>query len=213
MFSFRVNVKAKDKEYMTAFQRAIYESVLRCCILTQRAMKIVVGKKSRAWATDIKGSGYRKTKARMDKSIRNFELATNRVGKMNWSPLYRQTKWFKNKGMMRPVRIYHVPSLPGDPPARDTGTLTSSIDYNVKAIRYITGGYRSEVLGTVGANVQNLKTNAKRGKTSTMPDYAYYLEHGTGRMKARPYLQRSLDKAKPEFAAQFVKAMKRHKIA
>lgn len=64
--------------------------------------------------------------------------------------------------------VIHVASAPGQPPAVDTGRLRASIVPKVKTI----GG---EIVGIVGTNVP----------------YAPYLEFGTSRMAARPFLRRA----------------------
>lgn len=64
----------------------------------------------------------------------------------------------------------HYPSLPGNPPAVDTGRLRQSINYEV-----INNG--GEVYGIVGT-------------TQKEPDYGKWLEYGTTRgLKPRPWLR------------------------
>jgi HK97 gp10 family phage protein len=63
----------------------------------------------------------------------------------------------------------HHPSLPGNPPAPDTGNLRNSIRYEVY-------GKGKEVYGIVGS-------------TQKEPDYAVYTEYGTTKMKPRPWLR------------------------
>lgn len=68
----------------------------------------------------------------------------------------------------------HNPSLPGNPPARDTGNLSNSIRYEVH-----TEG--KEIYGIVGS-------------TQKDPDYALYTEYGTSKMKPRPWLRPAMQK-------------------
>ena len=70
----------------------------------------------------------------------------------------------------------HHPSLPGNPPAVDTGNLKNSIRYEV----YKNG---KEVYGIVGS-------------TQKDPDYGVYLEYGTsdGRIAPRPWLRPAMQK-------------------
>lgn len=70
----------------------------------------------------------------------------------------------------------HHPSLPGNPPAVDTGNLKNSIRYEV----YKNG---KEVYGIVGS-------------TQKDPDYGVYLEYGTsdGRIAPRPWLRPAMKK-------------------
>jgi HK97 gp10 family phage protein len=68
----------------------------------------------------------------------------------------------------------HHPSLPGNPPAPDTGNLRNSIRYEVH-------DEGSEVYGIVGS-------------TQKDPDYAVYTEYGTTKMAPRPWLRPSMQK-------------------
>lgn len=65
----------------------------------------------------------------------------------------------------------HHPSLPGNPPAPDTGNLRESIRYEVH-------NDDGKVYGIVGS-------------TQKKPDYGLYLEYGTsdGRIAPRPWLR------------------------
>jgi HK97 gp10 family phage protein len=69
---------------------------------------------------------------------------------------------------VRRGRIRHRASAPGQPPASDTGTLVRSIVMDVDA---------TKLTVSVGSNVK----------------YAPYLELGTRRMKARPFLSLALE--------------------
>ena len=68
----------------------------------------------------------------------------------------------------------HHPSLPGNPPAPDTGNLRNSIRYEVH-------GEGSEVYGIVGS-------------TQKDPDYAVFTEYGTNKMAPRPWLRPAMQK-------------------
>ena len=77
----------------------------------------------------------------------------------------------------------HHPSLPGNPPAVDTGTLRRSVTYQVD---------ENELVGYVGSNLKD-------------PPYGAYLEFGTTKdgkqiIKPRPWLkpatEKSMDKIK-----------------
>jgi len=80
----------------------------------------------------------------------------------------------------RSGRTYRVPgtkktytaSSPGQPPAQATGRLRQSIKWAVNSIA-------GKLIGKVGTNL----------------DYGVMLEYGTRRMKARPWLRVSSDKA------------------
>lgn len=68
----------------------------------------------------------------------------------------------------------HHPSLPGNPPAPDTGNLRNSIRYEVN-------GSGKSVYGIVGT-------------TQKDPPYGAYLEYGTSRMAPRPWLKPAMNK-------------------
>ena len=68
----------------------------------------------------------------------------------------------------------HHPSLPGNPPAPDTGNLRESIRYEIH-------NEGKEVYGVVGS-------------TQKDPDYAVYTEYGTTRMAPRPWLRPAMEK-------------------
>ena len=70
--------------------------------------------------------------------------------------------------------IPHHPSLPGNPPARDTGNLTNSIRWEIH-------NEGKEVYGIVGSS--QLDEN-----------YAVYTEYGTTKMAPRPWLRPAMEK-------------------
>ena len=70
-------------------------------------------------------------------------------------------------------RIPHHPSIAGNPPAVDTGTLRRSITYTVD---------EKELVGYVGSVIKD-------------PSYGAYLEYGTSRMKPRPWLKPATEKS------------------
>jgi HK97 gp10 family phage protein len=72
-------------------------------------------------------------------------------------------------------RLYgkHRASIPGMPPAVDTGRLRASITHEVESV---TG----DIIGRVGTNVK----------------YSKWLEHGTSRMEPRPFLFPALEVSK-----------------
>lgn len=98
----------------------------------------------------------------------------------------------------------HHASLPGQPPARDTGTLASSIEYKIE-----TRG--NMVYGKVGSDLDLVKREfARRGGSSgtTQPDYGSYLEFGTRRMAARPWLAPTLRNVTAKITRIFQNALK-----
>lgn len=74
----------------------------------------------------------------------------------------------------------HHPSLAGNPPAPDTGTLLQSVTHSVEV------DSDDKVIGRVGSILKN-------------PDYPRYLEFGTSKMKPRPWLSASLTKCQSFF--------------
>lgn len=71
----------------------------------------------------------------------------------------------------------HHPSLPGNPPAPDTGNLRNSIRYEVH-------GKGKEVYGVVGSTQKDLDYAV----------YAVYTEYGTTKMAPRPWLRPNMQK-------------------
>ena len=69
----------------------------------------------------------------------------------------------------------HHPSIAGNPPAPDTGTLLQSVTHSVDVKD------NGSVEGYVGSILKN-------------PDYPRYLELGTSKMKPRPWLSTALAK-------------------
>ena len=69
----------------------------------------------------------------------------------------------------------HHPSIAGNPPAVDTGTLLQSITHSVD------DDGKGNAIGCVGSILKN-------------PDYPRYLEYGTSKMKPRPWLSTALIK-------------------
>jgi HK97 gp10 family phage protein len=72
----------------------------------------------------------------------------------------------------------HHPSVPGSAPAVDAGTLRMSVTHSVE----------QTATGAIG----------RVGSTITSPPYGAYLEYGTSKMSARPWLQPSLDENRAE---------------
>jgi len=78
--------------------------------------------------------------------------------------------------------IVHQASSPGDPPATDTGFLKSSIGINQEFL-----------FAEIIANT----------------NYAGFLEDGTSKMKARPYMKPSMEEAIPQVTTLFDAALRR----
>lgn len=78
----------------------------------------------------------------------------------------------------------HVPSLPGQPPNEDTGVLAGNIE-----------SLRTTVPGLLRYTVSS---NAK---------YAAFLEFGTSRMQARPYMRPALQRRKDSIIKRIAAAI------
>ena len=85
----------------------------------------------------------------------------------------------------------HHPSLPGNAPAPDTGTLMRSITHEVRE-------ENGEVVGVVGVV----------GSTLRNPDYPKFLEFGTSKMKPRPWLSTAIEKSQNFMVQAFQTIMK-----
>lgn len=82
----------------------------------------------------------------------------------------------------------HHPSLPGNAPAPDTGTLMRSVTHEVM----VEG---NEVIGLVGSTLRD-------------PDYPKFLEFGTSKMKPRPWLSTAIEKSHNFMVQAFQSIMK-----
>lgn len=78
----------------------------------------------------------------------------------------------------------HHPSLPGNAPAPDTGTLLQSVTHSIDT------EFNGDVTGEVGSTLKN-------------PPYPRYLEYGTSKMKPRPWLSAAIIKSHTFMAAMF----------
>ena len=107
----------------------------------------------------------------------------------------RRRTWYKKPGKGRKE---HRASRPGEPPAIDTGILRSSIMSEVEE----TG---MNVIGRVGPDVEYIAAKAPIG---TNVEYGYYLETGTAKMEARPFLRPSLHRTRKEVVRIFKEANK-----
>lgn len=90
---------------------------------------------------------------------------------MAHTPLNTERSYYTNNK----TKVHH-PSLPGNPPAPDSGDLRRSIRYEIHKTE-------NEVIGIVGS-------------TQKDPDYAVWMEYGTkdGRIAHRPWLRPAMNK-------------------
>jgi len=132
-----------------------------------------------------------------------FMLATKKiVTAMKKSAIYVQKITKETVGGTGSGRTYkrgskvHTASAEGEPPARDYGTLASSISYEVKVKGVVVEAF-------VGADDDKIQGK----KPMTDPEYALFLELGTSKMSPRPYLVPSLKKATPKIVSILRKAL------
>ena len=104
----------------------------------------------------------------------------------------RQAKTLMRDTVVNMEKTYgkkgHHPSLPGNAPAPDTGTLMRSVTHEVT----VEG---NEVTGLVGSIYRN-------------PDYPKFLEFGTSKMKPRPWLSTAIEKSQNFMVQAFQSIMK-----
>lgn len=82
----------------------------------------------------------------------------------------------------------HHPSVPGAYPAVDIGTLRMSVTHSVEA--------------------EGTRAVGRVGSTITDPPYGFFLEMGTSRMSARPWLLPSIDKNRDKIREMFAALVK-----
>lgn len=90
----------------------------------------------------------------------------------------------------------HKASLAGQPPAVDTGILRASIMHQIKV-------KAGSVNGMVGVDIEKLAALSSAG---TDVEYGLYLEVGTSKMAARPYLRPALKRKSRTIKRIFDKA-------
>ena len=81
------------------------------------------------------------------------------------------------------TRKTRQPSAPGEPPAIDTGILRASLIAEVTKFPF-------GVTGRVGPDISHIRENSNTG---TDVEYGLYLELGTRKMAARPFLRPALN--------------------
>ena len=114
----------------------------------------------------------------LERQARQAEADSRKFVTMSCAEVERTAKTLMRDSPTNPDVTYgkkgHHPSLPGNAPAPDKGTLLKSISHSVEV-------KNNEVVGYVGSTIQN-------------SDYPRYLEYGTSKMKPRPWLSASLIK-------------------
>ena len=97
-------------------------------------------------------------------------------------------------------KVKHVASVPGQPPAVDTGRLRASITHEV-----VTEG--SKTIARIGTSAAEI-SGKRRDKRAKKVNYAKELEFGTRHKAARPFLRPILAR-KAELLDQFVKGARK----
>lgn len=88
----------------------------------------------------------------------------------------------------------HTPAAEGEIPAVDTGTLRASIIHQTEETS-------KGVIGKVGSAIDIIQA-----KTGSDMDYGFYLEVGTKKMRARPWLRPALATTRKEITKIFKRA-------
>ena len=114
----------------------------------------------------------------LERQARQAEADSKKFVTMSCAEVERTAKTLMRDSPTNPDVTYskkgHHPSMPGNAPAPDKGTLLQSISHSVEV-------KNNEAVGYVGSTIQN-------------SDYPRYLEYGTSKMKPRPWLSASLIK-------------------
>ena len=123
----------------------------------------------------------------LEKKARQAEADSRKFVTLSCAEIERTAKTIMKETVTNPDVTYgkkgHHPSVAGEPPAPDSGTLMRSITHSVE----IKNG---EVIGSVGSIIEN-------------ENYPKYLEYGTSKMKPRPWLSASLIKCQSFMAAKW----------
>lgn len=134
----------------------------------------------------------RKFKAYLEKQEKELESKKRKFVTVACAEVERQAKTLMRDTVVDIEKSYgkkgHHPSLPGNAPAPDTGTLMRSITHEVRM-------EGREPTGVVGSTLVN-------------PDYPKYLEYGTSKMKPRPWLSAAIVKSQSFIAQAWQAIMK-----
>lgn len=131
----------------------------------------------RNWQAGFRAELTRRTRAAAILLNSRVKANISQAGTLRYSPLTKRGKASKSQ-----KTIYNFAhSAPGNPPYKQTGHLRRSIAWEVLQ--------RPGIIGRVGTNLK----------------YGRYLELGTKRLKARPYLRPGLRDATPAIRAIMLK--------
>ncbi len=102
--------------------------------------------------------------------------------------------------------IVHVASAPGEPPAVDTGRLRASISTNWSDSFLSRGKTDSKALPEDGIGKPARRENLFTVVVGTNVVYAPWLEMGTRRMAARPFVRPAFDRMRSRIASMITKS-------
>lgn len=123
----------------------------------------------------------------LEKNAKQAEADSRKFVTLSCAEIERTAKTIMKDTVTNPDVTYgkkgHHPSVAGEPPAPDLGTLMRSITHSVVE-------ENGEVVGYVGSIIEN-------------ENYPKYLEYGTSNMKPRPWLSTSLIKCQAFMTAKW----------
>ena len=123
----------------------------------------------------------------LERKAKQAEADSRKFVTLSCAEIERTAKSIMRDTVTNPDVTYgkknHHPSVAGNPPAPDSGTLMRSITHSVEV-------KNGEVIGNVGSIIAN-------------ENYPKYLEYGTSKMKPRPWLSASLIKCQSFMAAKW----------
>lgn len=123
----------------------------------------------------------------LERQTKQAEADSKKFVTLSCAEIERTAKTIMRDTITNPDATYgkkgHHPSVAGEAPAPDTGTLMRSITHSVEV-------KSGEAIGSVGSIIQN-------------ENYPRFLEYGTSKMKPRPWLSTSLIKCQSFMAAKF----------
>lgn len=105
-------------------------------------------------------------------------------------------------------------NLSGSPVKTRTGTLKKSMGLTVQSKR--DGWVEARVGSKSGSKTKYAKgvtgrrTRGRQGKPLYAEEVAWYLEQGTSKMPAKPFIRPALDSAAPEVATAMANGLERH---
>lgn len=97
-------------------------------------------------------------------------------------------------------------SAPGDPPGVDTGRLRASISTNWSGSGMSSGNVGSQALTEDGIDQPERREDKFTVRVGSRVEYSSWLEWGTRRMAARPFIRPSFDRMRVRIASMLTKS-------